>query len=119
MIARTTVGKRLARLVPRGATLWVPDGLFDAEVLAVVRRWDLNGVQTPEQTVACYLRFTSWRLRRSPVTGLRDSAWKLRANITFTDACYVALAQSLGAPLMTSDMKLAAAPTLPVRVLTP
>ena len=35
----------------------------------------------------------------------------MRHNITFTDACYVALARRLDAPLLTSDMRLAAAPT--------
>lgn len=38
MIARTATGVRLAALVPSGATLWVPDGIFDVEVFAVLRR---------------------------------------------------------------------------------
>jgi len=51
------------------------------------------------------------------VSGLADQAWSLRANITFPDACYVALAQALDCPLLTTDMKLVNAPTLPVPTL--
>ena len=59
------------------------------------------------------------RSEEQPLTSLADDAWGLRHNITFSDACYVVLAQRLGGPLLTTDRKLAAAPTLPVRVLTP
>lgn len=38
LIARTTIGRQMARLVPTQAVLWVPDGLFDVEVHAVLRR---------------------------------------------------------------------------------
>ena len=51
------------------------------------------------------------------MTTLTAEAWTMRHNITFTDACYVALAQRLNAPLLTTDARLAAAPNLPVRAL--
>ena len=51
------------------------------------------------------------RLRRATVSGLATQAWTMRHNITFTDACYIALARRLDAPLLTSDMQLVAAPT--------
>jgi len=47
----------------------------------------------------------------------------LRANVTFADAVYVALAAHLGADLLSDDGRLAKAPGLPVRtapaMLTP
>lgn len=47
--------------------------------------------------------------RRHPVAGrLAARAWALRANVSFYDAVYVALAESLGAPLVTADSRLAA-----------
>ena len=52
MIAKSVTGVQLAALVPAGATLWVPDGLFDVEVLAVLRRWDLNSILTVSQVAA-------------------------------------------------------------------
>jgi len=48
---------------------------------------------------------------------LFPDAWRRRANITFADAIYVALAEHLGADLLTDDHKLANTPNLPVRAL--
>ena len=39
VITRTKTRARLQNLIPADATCWVPDGLLDAEVLAVLRRW--------------------------------------------------------------------------------
>jgi len=43
----------------------------------------------------------------------------LRHNLTIADALYVVVAQHLSAPLVTADLKLAGAPTLPVVTITP
>jgi hypothetical protein len=51
------------------------------------------------------------------VASLASRAWQLRDNITFPDACYVALAESLNYPLLTADQRLVAAPTLPISTL--
>jgi predicted nucleic acid-binding protein len=44
------------------------------------------------------------------VDSLRPRAWQMRSNITFYDACYVALAEQLDVPLYTRDKRLASAP---------
>jgi predicted nucleic acid-binding protein len=49
--------------------------------------------------------------------GLFADAWRLRANVTFADAVYLALAEHLGADLVSDDGRLANAPGLSVRVL--
>jgi predicted nucleic acid-binding protein len=36
--------------------------------------------------------------------------WELRHNLTAYDAAYVVLAEALGAPLLTRDVRLASAP---------
>lgn len=118
ILSRTATGERLRGLLPRGAVPWVPDGLFDAEVLSVLRRWELRAVLTADQAAAAYHRLSVWRLKRAAVVGLRAEAWTLRHNITFTDACYVALARRLDAELLTDDHRLAATPKLPVTVLS-
>lgn len=117
MIARTAIGARLRVLLPGDAVPWVPDGLFDVGVHAVLRRWELKEVLSPAQAAASRFRLTAWRLRRAAVTSLSDDAWMFRHNITFSDTCYVALAQRLDGSLLTTDSKLGAAPTLPVPVL--
>jgi len=43
-------------------------------------------------------------------------SWELRANLTAHDAAYVALAEVLGATLVTRDERLAAAPGVRVTV---
>lgn len=59
----------------------------------------------------------AWPLRITQVRGLFADAWRLRANVTFADAIYVALADHLDADLLSDDIRLANAPGLPVRVL--
>lgn len=50
------------------------------------------------------------RIERSPHLPLLARCWELRHNLTVYDASYVALAELLGAPLLTGDARLAAAP---------
>jgi len=47
------------------------------------------------------------RLRRAG-----DRGWELRGSVTAYDACYVALAEGLDAPLATIDVRLSCAPGL-------
>jgi predicted nucleic acid-binding protein len=46
---------------------------------------------------------------RYPARALLDRAWRLRHNLTASDAQYVALAQALPGMLLTSDDRMAAA----------
>jgi predicted nucleic acid-binding protein len=48
-------------------------------------------------------------ITRYAMTGLADRIWTLRDNVTAYDACYVALAEALDCPLVTSDARLAKA----------
>lgn len=41
---------------------------------------------------------------------LEGRVWELRDNLTAYDACYVALAEVLDIPLLTSDVRIARAP---------
>jgi len=91
--------------------------LFFVECGAVLRRWDLNRILTRAQIDQAIDALMSWPLRVTQVRGLFADAWRLRANVTFADAVYVALAAHLGADLLSDDGRLANAPGLPVRVL--
>lgn len=55
--------------------------------------------------------FASLPLTRYPHGPLAARGWELRHNLTAYDAMYVALAESLEAPLVTCDAKLATAAT--------
>lgn len=48
-------------------------------------------------------------MRRYPQDFLLPRIWELRNNLTAYDAAYVALAEALGAPLLTRDKRLSSA----------
>lgn len=84
---------------------------------AVLRRWDLNRILTPSQVSKAIDELMAWPLRIAQVRGLFPDAWRLRANVTFADAVYVALAEHLDADLLSDDIRLANTPGLRVRIL--
>lgn len=109
----------IAELIVPTPVLWVPDGLFDVEVNATLRRWDVNGVLAHDDVFAARLRLGELRLRRARVARFVERAWLLRHNITFADACYVALTERLQCSLVTSDWNLVDAPNLPILTTHP
>jgi len=116
LVADTIRGRALRRLLPADTAPWAPE-TFYLEVGTVLRRWDLNAILTPEQIDQALRQLAAWPLRVAQVRSLFADAWQHRHNLTFADATYVALAEHLGAQLLTDDHRLANAPTLPVTVL--
>lgn len=116
LAADTVRGRALRGLLPPDAVPWVPE-LFYVECGAVLRRWDLNRILTPVQVSKAINELMAWPLRIAQVRGLFPDAWRLRANVTFADGIYVALAEHLDADLLSDDIRLANTPGLRVRVL--
>jgi predicted nucleic acid-binding protein len=116
LAADTLRGRDLRMLLPNDAVPWVPE-IFYVECGAVLRRRDLNGVLNSAQMATAIEELMAWPLRVTQVRGLFADAWRLRVNVTFADAIYVALAEHLGASLLTDDHRLANTPNLPVRTL--
>ena len=114
--AETSTGKALRKLVPGGARLFVPEHFY-AECGAVLRKWGNGKVLADARLAVAVGHLARLPLVRTQVKELVPAAWRLRHNFTFADALYVALAERLGASLLTGDHKLAAAPTLRVPVL--
>jgi predicted nucleic acid-binding protein len=71
----------------------------------------------PDQISEAIRQLGVWPMRIVQVRALFTDAWRLRNNLTFADATYVALAEHLRATLLTDDHKLANARTLSVPVL--
>jgi len=90
--------------------------LIDAEVLAAVRRAVMAGWIPPERGTRALADYAVLRLVRFPHKPLMARAWALRDNVTAADALYVALAETLGAPLVTTDASLARAPGLEIEI---
>jgi len=98
-----------------GETLHAPY-LVDVEVLQVLRRYSMSGVLTDERSMLAIQAHLALPIERYPHDPLLKRAWEMRANVTAYDAMYVALAQALGATLVTADAKLAKAVAKTIRV---
>ena len=117
LAADTRRGRALRGLLPSDAVPWVPD-IFFAECGAVLRRWEINEVLSVDEVAAAVAQLVAWPLRIVQIRGLFHDAWRIRHNVTFADGLYVALADHLGAHLLTDDRRLANAPGLTVRTMT-
>ena len=83
--------------------------LLDVEFLSGLRglvRGKKLGVDRAQDTRD---DFEDLVITRYSMTGLADRIWSLRDNVTAYDACYVALAEALDCPLVTSNARLARA----------
>jgi len=100
-----------AGLVDRlaGAELHAPH-LIDVEMLHALRRLLTVGVIEVDRADEVRRDYDDLLIRRYPHTPLGDRVWALRDNLTAYDAAFVALAEALGAPLVTCDARLAGAP---------
>jgi predicted nucleic acid-binding protein len=88
--------------------------LIDAEVGNVLRRHVLAGEISPSDAKTLLDDgATLVDMRHETSEALRAAAWRLRDNLSFYDALYVALAQAMDLPLLTVDAKLMRAPKLP------
>lgn len=96
------------RIARPGETLHVPH-LFDVEVLHALRGLSLRGTVSPERSRLALSRLSDTQFTRYPHTTLMGRIWELRENLTAYDATYVALAEALDAPLVTTDARLAQA----------
>ncbi len=108
-LLRTPEAKAVERRLfdPR-ETLHAPH-LLDVEVAQVIRRYAANGEIDSERGRSALADLADFPLRRYPHDFLLPRVWELRNNFTVYDAVYVALAEALGAPLLTRDQRLAAA----------
>ena len=96
------------RLEEEAGEIHVPH-LFEIEVLSALRGY-MTRRPSPERSAQFVEDLTNMKLTRYPHTALLPRIWELRDNITAYDAAYVALAETLGAPLITLDAKLSQAP---------
>jgi predicted nucleic acid-binding protein len=110
LLLRTRSASSLVeRLLVPEVSLQVPH-LLDLEVAQVIRRYWLAGILTGDRAGEALADFQDLRIHRHPHEPLLSRVWELRHNLTAYDAAYVALAEALGAPLLTRDARLASAP---------
>jgi predicted nucleic acid-binding protein len=119
LVEYLTVGERAEavreRIAATSTWLWAPQ-LIDAEVGHSLRGVVRAGEISARAARAALAELMDMRLLRIDHRLLLDRAWELRDNVSFYDGLYVALAEELGAPLVTLDARLASAPGLKAEV---
>jgi predicted nucleic acid-binding protein len=94
--------------IRRGASLHAP-AVLDLEVTHAIRRLCAIHQTSEDRGSRAITDLSALPVRRYPHTPLLERIWQLRANLTAYDAAYVALAETLRAPLVTRDRRLAKA----------
>ena len=90
--------------------------VLDVEVVGVIRAFVLERA-LPEPNARLAVRaLGELPVRRYPHVQLLDRVWELRSTLSASDATFVALAEALDVPLVTTDRRLARAhgPRIPI-----
>lgn len=110
LVLRTHAAPEIERRVlQQGVTLHCPH-LLDLEVAQVLRRYVLAKEVSEPRARQALEDLEALALTRYSHVLFLDRIWELHVNLTAYDASYVALAEALGATLLTSDARLASAP---------
>lgn len=102
-------GDRARGRLLEAVELHAPDHV-DLEVVSAMRRALQRRLVDRKRAVSALVDLGRLVLRRYPAAPFVDRIWSLRESLTPYDAAYVALAETLDAPLVTLDAKLASVP---------
>lgn len=100
------------------ADLYAPT-LLPYECVSVLRRHELAGSISPDQAAQAHADLLELPIEYWPHDVMAQRIWELHANLISYDAAYVALAESIEAPVITLDRHLQRAPHLRCDVVCP
>jgi predicted nucleic acid-binding protein len=108
-LLQTSVGQRVEkRIYSHNESLHAPH-LLDLEIAQVLRRLTREGMLSAHRADQAITDLLDVRISRYPHFLFLPRIWQLRHNLSAYDAAYVALAEKLGATLVTRDNRLASA----------
>ena len=117
LLLNTPVAPRVAeRAFAPAETLHAPH-LIDLEVAQVLRRYAAAGELDPLRGAEALEDLADLAILRYPHDIFLSRIWELRHNATAYDAAYIALAEALGAPLLTCDGAIGSMPGHRARVI--
>jgi predicted nucleic acid-binding protein len=118
LVARAPSARRIQERLESDPDLAAPH-VIDVEVLSAIRRDFLRGLLDGTAAILAVDDLRDWPGARIGHQVLLRRAWQLRDNVRGWDAFYVALAEAVGATLLTRDQRLARVPVLrcPVEVV--
>jgi predicted nucleic acid-binding protein len=116
VLLQTAAGAPLTeRLLEPTESLHAPH-LLDVEVAQILRRFVRRGELAPDRARQAVEDLASLPLERYSHESVLSRVWDLRDNLTAYDAVYVALAEVLGATLLTRDTRISRAPGHAARI---
>lgn len=107
VLLQTPRGRELAKRVLTRDEHPAAPHLLDVEVAQVLRRYAAGGEMDERRAREAMDDLADMPIERYAHGLLLPRAWELRGNLTIYDAVYVALAELLGATLVTCDRRLA------------
>jgi len=108
-LLQTQAGQQIeSRIYSHNESLHAPE-LLDLEVAQVLRRFVQQHKISNARAAEAVEDLIDLRVTRYPHAVLLPRIWDLRHNLSAYDAAYVALAEKLGATLLTGDSALSSA----------
>ncbi len=90
--------------------------LFEVEVINALRHHALRHGISESRRLELLEDLTTMSISRYAHTAMLPRIWELRDNVSAYDAAYIVLAETLEAPLVTRDARLARAPAIRAEV---
>jgi predicted nucleic acid-binding protein len=117
-LARLAPGDWVAERLLADPDLHAPH-VLDVEVVAALRKLVGRGLVSDAGARQALDDLVELDVARYSHVPFLDRIWGLRASISASDAAFVALAEALGARVITTDLRLARAPGLRIDVEAP
>ena len=110
LLFRSTLGAQVAERIGSPAVSLHAPHLLSVEVTQVLRRLVRREQLSAARAAEAVVDLGDLDIARYEHEPLLVRMWELRPNLTAYDAAYVALAELLDAPLLTTDVRLARSP---------